>query len=78
MPAYTGYRRQAQAAIRIVLWQLYTRVLTRALIYNILYKEIQRDPVQSLAASSYMGRNLRISSYIRKPFLIYDFAPDPI
>jgi hypothetical protein len=24
-----------------------------------------------------MGKNLRISSYIRKPFLIYDFAPDP-
>ncbi len=25
-----------------------------------------------------MGKNLSISSYIRKPFLIYDFAPDPI
>ncbi len=25
-----------------------------------------------------MGKNLRITSYIRKPFLIYDFAPDPI
>jgi hypothetical protein len=23
------------------------------------------------------GENLRISSYIRKSFLIYDFAPDP-
>ncbi len=45
------------------------------------YKEIQRDRVQShiwLTASSYMGKNLRISSYIRKPFLIYDFAPAPI
>ncbi len=26
----------------------------------------------------YMGKNLRISSNIRKPFLLYDFAPDPI
>jgi hypothetical protein len=25
-----------------------------------------------------MGKNLRISSYIRKPFFIYDFASDPI
>jgi hypothetical protein len=25
-----------------------------------------------------MGKNLGISSYFRKPFLIYDFAPDPI
>jgi hypothetical protein len=28
-------------------------------------------------ASSYMGKYLRISSYIRKPFLIYDFATAP-
>ncbi len=25
-----------------------------------------------------MEKNLRISSYIKKLFLIYDFAPDPI
>ncbi len=30
------------------------------------------------AASSYMGKYLRISSYIRKPFLIYDFAIAPL
>ncbi len=30
-----------------------------------------------LSASSYMGKYLRISSYIRKPFLIYDFATAP-
>ncbi len=29
-------------------------------------------------ASSNMVKYLRISTYIRKPFLIYDFAPDPI
>ncbi len=47
----------------------------------LIYKEIQRDRVQShlwLTASSYMVKYLSISSYIRKPFLIYDFAPDPI
>jgi len=46
-------------------------------------KEIQRDRVQSHIwprASSYMVEYLRISSYayVRKPFLIFDFAPDPI
>ncbi len=30
-----------------------------------------------LTASLYMVKYLRISSYIRKPFLICDFAPDP-
>ncbi len=29
-------------------------------------------------ASSYIGKNLLISSYIRKPFLIYDFATAPL
>ncbi len=31
-----------------------------------------------LTASSYMGKYLCISSYIRKPFLIYDFATAPL
>jgi hypothetical protein len=31
-----------------------------------------------LAASSYMGKYLCISSYIRKPFFIYDFATAPL
>ncbi len=31
-----------------------------------------------LRASLYLVKYLRISSYIRKPFLIYDFATDPI
>jgi hypothetical protein len=30
-----------------------------------------------LTASSYMTKNLRISSYIRKPYVIYDFATAP-
>ncbi len=43
-------------------------------------RNIRRDRVQShiwLTASSIMTKYLRTSSYIRKPFLIYDFAPDP-
>jgi hypothetical protein len=31
-----------------------------------------------LTATSYMGKYLRISSYIRKPFLIYNFATAPL
>ncbi len=31
-----------------------------------------------LTASSYIGKYLRISSYIRKPFLIYDFETAPL
>jgi hypothetical protein len=31
-----------------------------------------------LTGSSYMGKYLRISSYIRKPFLLFDFATAPI
>jgi hypothetical protein len=31
-----------------------------------------------LTASSYMGKYLRISSYIRKPFLVHDFATAPL
>ncbi len=31
-----------------------------------------------LTAFSYMGKYLRLSSYIRKPFPIYDFAPAPL
>ncbi len=48
----------------------------------LIYKEIQNGAV----AKSYMANGLliygevylRISSYIRKPFLIYDFATSPL
>jgi hypothetical protein len=39
----------------------------------LIYKEIQDGPV----AKSYMVKYLHISSYIRKPFLIYYFATAP-
>ncbi len=42
--------------------------------FLLIYKEIQRDRVKShiwLTASSYMVKNLRISSYIGKPYTSY-------
>ncbi len=47
----------------------------------LIYKEIPKGSVAShlwLMASSYMVKYWRIFSNIRKPFLIYDFATDPI
>jgi hypothetical protein len=48
----------------------------------LIYKEIQNRAVAksytALTASSYMGKYLHISSYIRKPFLTYDFATAPL
>jgi hypothetical protein len=49
--------------------------------FFLMYKEIRVEQLQShiwLTASSNMGKYLRIYSYIRKPFLIYDFATDPL
>ncbi len=40
----------------------------------LIYKEIHTGS----GAKSYMTKYLRISSYIRKPFLIYDYAPDTV
>ena len=44
-------------------------------------RKFRREQLQSyiwLTASSYMVKYLRISPYTRKPFLISDFATDPI
>jgi hypothetical protein len=44
-------------------------------------REFRVEQLQShiwLTASSFMGKYLRISSYIRKPFLINDFATTPL
>ncbi len=48
-----------------------------------MYNKIHVEQLQSyiwltVTASSYMGKYLRISSYIRNPFLIYDFATAPL
>jgi hypothetical protein len=47
----------------------------------LIYKEIKSGAVAShirLTASSYMGKYLRIYSYIRKPFFKYDFVTAPL
>jgi hypothetical protein len=44
-------------------------------------RKFRMEQLQShiwLTASSYMRKNLRISSYIRKPFLIHEFATAPL
>ncbi len=84
-PAQTSGRVSREAGVnwemkrgRLSLWAGYTDKKGNKFL---IFKEIQRDRVQShiwLTAISFMVKNLRISSYTRKPFLIYDFAPDPI
>jgi hypothetical protein len=47
----------------------------------LVYKEVQKQKRSGaksrLTAFLYVTKYLRISSYFRKPFLIYDFAPHP-
>ncbi len=53
----------------------------KSIFPNIRIRKFRMEQLQShirLTASSYMGKQLRISSYIRKPFLIYHFATDPL
>ncbi len=47
----------------------------------LIYKEIQNGAVAKLYMTNGLliyGKYLRISSYIRNPFLIYDFATAPL
>jgi hypothetical protein len=49
----------------------------------LIFKEIQSGEVAKSYMTNgllilYVGNYLRISSYIRKPFLIYDFATAPL
>ncbi len=53
----------------------------RKLKFSSYTRKFRMEQLQShiwLTASSYMGIYLRISSYIRKPFFIYDFATAPL
>ncbi len=49
----------------------------RVKVLRVVLTAIHRHLYSSTASSS-MVKYLRISSYIRKPFLVYDFATDPI
>jgi hypothetical protein len=57
------------------------RALIKKSNFPHIYKEIQNGAVAKsymINGSSNMGKYLRISSYIRKPFLIYDLATAPL
>ncbi len=63
--------------IIIALWTL----IKKKMKFSSYIRKFKMEQLQSyiwLTASSYMGKNLRISSYIRKSFLIYDFATAPL
>jgi hypothetical protein len=51
--------------------------LYRRKIFYIFFISVWISLTPGLKASSYMTKYLLISSYIRKPFLIYDFAAAP-
>ncbi len=55
----------------------HSTLIKKNIKYSLYIRKFRVEQLQShiwLTASSYMGKYLRISSYIRKSFLIYDFA----
>ena len=55
-------------------------LIKKKIKFSPFIRKFKLEQLQShiwLTASSYIGKYLRISSYIRKPFLIYDFATAP-
>ncbi len=63
---------------------IHTTLIKNIIKFSSYMRKFRMEQLQShiwLTASSYMscmGKYLRISSYIRKPFLIYDFATIPL
>ncbi len=60
-------------------WSYLLALIKNKIKFSSYIRISRRDRLQShiyLTASSYMTKYLRISSYIRKPFLICDFATD--
>ncbi len=54
-----------------------TALIKKKIKFSSFIRKFSMEQLQShiwLTTSSYMGKYMRISSYIRKPFLIYDFA----
>ncbi len=59
----------------------YCTLIKKKIKFSSYIRKFRMEQLQShiwLTASSYMGKYLRISSYIRKPFLIYDFETAPL
>ncbi len=55
--------------------------LKKKIKFSLYIRKFRMEQLQShmwLTASSYLGKYLRVSSYIRKHFLIYDFATAPL
>jgi hypothetical protein len=59
---------------------LYSTLIKKENQIFLIYKEIQMGAVAESYMTNgllpYMVKHLRISSYIRKPFLVYDFATE--
>ncbi len=67
------------AYLSILIIKKYTvhTLIKKKIKFSSYIRKLGMEQLQShiwLTASSYMGKYLRISSCIRKPFLIYDFA----
>ncbi len=75
---------QQQETVNIPATTDYTvrdTLIKRKIQLSSYVRKFRMEQLQShiwLTASSYMGKYLRISSYIRKLFLIYDFATVPL
>ncbi len=70
---------QAFFSLSASAWQTYTDK-KKKIKFSSYIRKFGMEQLQShiwLTASSYMTKYLRISSNIRKPFLIYDFATAP-
>ncbi len=68
--------------VKVIRWGSWSCTLIKKKTkFSSYLRKSRRDRLQShkwLTASSYMTKYLRISSYTRKAFLIYDFATAPI
>ncbi len=79
----TGSGPSASSAFRMKIsryWKIIPALMKKKRKFSSYKRKFRMEQLQShiwLTASSYMGKYLRISSYIRKPFLIYDFATAP-
>ncbi len=67
---------------KLVAWHVTGMALIKNKIkFSSYIRKFRVEQLQShiwIKASSYMGKYFCISSYIRKPFLIYDFATAPL
>ncbi len=56
-------------------------LIKKKIKFSSYIRKFRREQLRShiwLTAASFMGKYFRISSYIRKPFLIYDFGTAPL